>query len=178
MSRRVRLYTSFMTVDEFVETCVKEYGAPYTKDAFCIAAWKTRCQMAATLYHEWGYEPDGLYRHYSPIFKAVQSANMYMLMDAGFSAPAAQEELISPVLDFRDSECMADSAVGMYHAKLDDLSWKLPGIGCADQSGHDIIIKLPEFYDIWLQLVLSWDNPATLLKEQFPLLEEAVKNWA
>lgn len=158
-----------MSPDQFAEQIVSKYGEPYTRDAKSLSYLHRRCFEAASIYEEWGCAPEMLLGSMKGLFDIVVYANMNLLLDSGFNTPLAPEHTyISPVLDFRNPHCIdEDNDVLQYHVKLENLAWeKVKGYGCADQSGHEIIMRLPIYYDIWLQIVVGWDRPASLISEQ------------
>ncbi len=158
-----------MSPDEFAKSIVKRYGEPYTTNARCLSYLHKRCNEAAIVYEQWGCDVRAMDLPMRLVFNEVVAANTNLLLDAGLEVPdAASHKLMSPVLDFRSPDCFTeDNEVLQYHAQLEKIVWdKLKGYGNADQSGVDIVIDLPIYYDVWLQIVTGWDNPETIVKEQ------------
>lgn len=124
--------------------------------------------QAASIYDGWGCEVVTLRALIKSVFDDVLIANRILLLDNKHTVPAVPDShFISPLIDFRNPDCLTeDDAVSRYHAKLEGLIWdKFKGYGNADQSGESTIVQLPVYYDIWLQIVVGWDKPSTLIKE-------------
>lgn len=158
-----------MTPEEFADNGIEHYAVPYCKDEVCNKYLWDKFFKAGCIYNAWGSEVGLLQLHLGGVLPSVVCANMGLLLNAGFKVPInPAHKLVSPVLDFRNENCIeSDPDVITYHAQLERITYKsLDGVGCADQSGLEFITELPGYYDIWLQIVVGWDNKETLIKEQ------------